>query len=205
MSGGNVVTDADLLAAWHRVRTGAARAQLRIDRALEDAGVPAQWFPVLHLLLGADDHRLPMSMLARDSAMTSGGFTKLADRMAREGLIDRRGSDVDRRVVHASLTADGLALAQRVSAVYAAALRAEVLGAVSPEDLAVAAQVLGRLQVAVPAEVPTDPPTQTPADAPAAAEDGAGADPGTQAAGKAPRTARDPALPDRRGRGRERE
>ena len=67
---------------------------------------------------------MPMSVLARDVGMTSGGFTKLADRMARDGIIDRRGSDTDRRVVHASLTEVGLELAQRVSNVYVDALRA---------------------------------------------------------------------------------
>ena len=59
------------------------------------------YFAVLTLLLDSEDQRLPMSRIARDLAMTSGGFTKLADRMARDGLIDRRGSSGDRRVVFA--------------------------------------------------------------------------------------------------------
>ena len=62
----------------------------------------------------APDRRLPMTRLARDLTMTSGGFTKLADRMAREGLIDRRGSSDDRRVVYATLTDEGVQIAQRL-------------------------------------------------------------------------------------------
>ena len=169
--------DEELLACWHDVRTGIARMQARVEQVLEDTGVPVQWFPVLHLLNIAEDHRVPMSVLARDVGMTSGGFTKLADRMARERIIDRRGSDVDRRVVHASLTDTGLALAQRVGRVYVDALRSGVLAVISVAELQAAAEVMRRLGAA-----------------PAPPE---GADNVV--------TARDPALPERRGRGRERE
>jgi DNA-binding MarR family transcriptional regulator len=175
------LSDDELLAYWHDVRTGVARTQQRVEHVLEDTGVPVQWFPVLHLLHIAEDHRMPMSVLARDVGMTSGGFTKLADRMARDGIIDRRGSDTDRRVVHASLTSEGLALAKRVAHVYVGALRSTVLQVVTAKELRAAAVVMERLA----------------------------ADPALRAVVTEPAstvlTARDPALPERRGRGRERE
>ncbi|MDQ6848888.1 MAG: MarR family transcriptional regulator [Actinomycetota bacterium] len=59
---------------------------------------------MLHSLLRAEDHRSPMSALAREVSMTSGGFTKLADRMARGGLIDRR-SPADSAMRPAPMTA----------------------------------------------------------------------------------------------------
>ena len=71
---------------------------------LESLDMTLPYFSVLTLLFDSDEQRLPMSRIARDLAMTSGGFTKLADRMARDGLIDRRGSSGDRRVVFAALT-----------------------------------------------------------------------------------------------------
>lgn len=172
------MTDEELVASWQDVTVGVARAKRRIDRAIEDAGVPAQWFAVLHLLLVADNHRLPMSVLARDVSMTSGGFTKLADRMAREGLIDRRGSVTDRRVVNATLTEGGLKMAQRAVQLYQNALRECLLGVVSSQELAGAAQVLGALGRAHEPSLDVDEATGLLA------------------------TERDPALPDRRGRGR---
>jgi DNA-binding MarR family transcriptional regulator len=175
------IADEDLVAYWHDLRTGVLRAQHRIDRTLEEAGVPAQWFPVLHLLLQADGHRMPMSVLARDVAMTSGGFTKLADRMAREGLIDRRGSATDRRVVNAALTAEGLVLARRVVDVYVRAVRAEVLRVVAATDLIAVAGVVAHLGA--------EPPGVT----------------GVGAVHDEAVKPRDPALPERRGRGRERD
>jgi DNA-binding MarR family transcriptional regulator len=90
--------------------------------------------------------------------MTSGGFTKLADRMAREGLIDRRSSSDDRRVVNATLTDAGQALATRASDLYDDALQAYLLGPVGAADLATAAAVLHTLADAHGAVVEVDPP-----------------------------------------------
>lgn len=145
---GTGLSDDDLLAHWDSVRLGVARAQRRIDRMVEDSGVPAQWFAVLHLLLGADEHRLAMSQLARDVSMTSGGFTKLADRMARDGLIDRRGSTDDRRVVHARLTPEGLRLARQAERRYQEALRECLLDVVSEAELIAAADTMRALGAA---------------------------------------------------------
>ena len=170
--------DDELVADWQRIRAGTAFVQRRLDAAVEAEGVPAQWFAVLHMLLAAPEHGLPMTVLARDLAMTSGGFTKLVDRMAKDGLVDRRGNAADRRVVHAALTEAGRNSAQRAAGVYLATLRESLLGQVDRAEIAAASGTLGAL-------------------ARAHAEHATLADePGLIA------TQRDPALPDRRGRGR---
>lgn len=129
------MSDEQLLAKWLLVTQSVARTQHRVSEQVEQSGLPAQWLVALHLLFEAPGRRLPMSRLARDLGMSSGGFTKLADRMARDGLIDRRGSSADRRVVYATLTADGARLARRGDEMYATALREHVLGVVSEADL----------------------------------------------------------------------
>ncbi|WP_375487631.1 MarR family winged helix-turn-helix transcriptional regulator [uncultured Jatrophihabitans sp.] len=177
MSGPGAADDDTLAADWHRIRTGAAMVQRRLDDAVEAEGVTAQYFAVLHMLLASPSLGLPMTVLARDLAMTSGGFTKLADRMAKDGLLDRRGVAGDRRVVHAALTEPGRELAERVEGVYREALRDSLLAHVEPSQVASAAQILERLGAAHAPEPSAD-------------------DPGLVA------TRRDPALPDRRGRGR---
>jgi DNA-binding MarR family transcriptional regulator len=65
--------------------------------------------------------------------------------MARDGLIDRRGSAGDRRVVFAALTDAGLDLARKADGAYRTFLRDEVLGAVSLNDLATLASIAARL------------------------------------------------------------
>ena len=169
------IPDDDLARRWQDIARAAGRLQRLLERDLELDGVTAQWFPVLELLLSAPEHRLPMSTLARELAMTSGGFSKLADRMAAEGLIDRRGASDDRRVVHAALTPAGLRAAKQARKAYVAALRRRVSG-VTGAELTAAAAVLTRLEGADGRDQPevTDQVARE----------------------------RDPALPDRRGRGR---
>jgi DNA-binding MarR family transcriptional regulator len=125
----------DLVAQWDGVVHAVQAAQRRIHADLERAGIGAQWFGVLQLLTRTPGERLPMSKLARDLAMTSGGFTKLADRMAREGLIDRRGSAADRRVIYAALTDRGRELAEQGARQYRSAVRTHVLGVLDGIDL----------------------------------------------------------------------
>lgn len=139
------MSDDEVVAQWQSVTSGVTRAQQHIDGILEKSGVPAHWFAVLQLLLQAKDHRLPMSVLAREVSMTSGGFTKLADRMARDGLIDRRGSSDDRRVVHAALSADGLRMAQQAGQVHRDALREYLLATITPAELSSAATTMRAL------------------------------------------------------------
>jgi DNA-binding MarR family transcriptional regulator len=177
------MTDGELLARWQIITQGVARTQHRVAAQIDQSGLPAQWFAALHLLLQAPETRLPMSRLARDLTMTSGGFTKLADRMAREGLIDRRGSSDDRRVVYATLTEQGVEIARRLTVDYIAALREHVAGVISETSLVAVAEVARTL---------------SDAHATAADEEDSAAD----AARSAADAVRDPAQPDRRGRGR---
>jgi DNA-binding MarR family transcriptional regulator len=133
--GTTILTDDELVMSWGLIVDSLIRTQNRILQSVEAAGVPAQWFTVLHVLLAADGHRLPMGRLAAELSMTGGGFTKLADRMAREGLIDRRNSAGDRRVVYAELTEEGLRLAKRSEAMYREQLRIHLLGALSEAEI----------------------------------------------------------------------
>lgn len=170
------LSDEELLVSWELVTRAVTRTQERVLSGIEDAGLPSQWVAALHLLLRTSDHRLPMSRLARDLSMTSGGFTKLADRMGQEGLIDRRNSAGDRRVVYAELTEAGLRLARRTERQYKTALREHVLGVLSADTVLAMAEGAKALN-----DAHADPPE---AARPAKAV-----------------SERDPALPERRVRG----
>jgi DNA-binding MarR family transcriptional regulator len=163
------VTNEELVARWTRVVHAVSRTQDRLLARVEAAGVSDQWFGVLQLLLLAEGHRMPMTRLARDLSMTAGGFTKLADRMGREGLIDRRGSEGDRRVVYATLTERGLESARRGEQAYHLALRDIVLSTLSAAQVVEISESLGSLADTplAPTEVaavePPDQPGETPA------------------------------------------
>ncbi|HEY2300115.1 MAG TPA: MarR family transcriptional regulator [Jatrophihabitans sp.] len=137
--------DAALVRDWAEVVRGVDAVQHGFAIQLETLDMTLPYFSVLTLLLDSEDQRLPMSRIARDLAMTSGGFTKLADRMARDGLIDRRGSSGDRRVVFAALTESGEKLAREALEVYQRYLREQVLPLVPEAELRNLSEVAGRL------------------------------------------------------------
>lgn len=89
--------------------------------------------PQVHTLLAlGHEGALAMGDLARRVAVTEKTVTGLVDRLERDGLVERRRDEADRRVIHVALTAAGAALARR--------LDAEVLQAIT--------RLLGRLDAA---------------------------------------------------------
>lgn len=123
----------EIVTWWGLVIEGYANTQRglmgEIERRFDLA--PAQ-FDILIRLVRTADHRMPMTKLAREAALSSGGFTKVADRLARVGLIQRVRCDDDRRVVYAELTAQGRALAEQAREACAEILRRRVLEPLGP-------------------------------------------------------------------------
>jgi DNA-binding MarR family transcriptional regulator len=85
-----------------------------LGRELENAvGIPLVWFDVLIHIGGAPEGRLTMSRLSTDVALTTGGVTRLVDRMVEAGLVARQNCPNDRRSVHVVLTPEGQAMLLR--------------------------------------------------------------------------------------------
>ena len=95
----------------------------------------------------------PLGELAQQVALTSGGVTRLLDRMIGAGLVERVPCATDRRVLFAALTDRGRATLAEALVVHAADLR-EAFDGFSRRDLDALDGLLDRLR-----EVPT--PTTT--------------------------------------------
>jgi DNA-binding MarR family transcriptional regulator len=67
------------------------------------------WFDVLIHVGGAPEGRLTMSKLSTDISLTTGGVTRLVDRMVEADLVARSNCPSDRRSVHVILTDKGQA------------------------------------------------------------------------------------------------
>lgn len=73
--------------------------------------------PQVHTLLAlGHEGPLPMGDLARRVAITEKTVTGMVDRLQRDGLVERRRDEADRRVIRVALTARGEALARRLDA-----------------------------------------------------------------------------------------
>lgn len=96
------------VAAWRSLLEAHARILDRLAGELErEMALPITFYDVLLHLNEAQGHRLPMRDLADRVLLSKSGLTRLVDRMAADGLVDRQPCDDDRRVVHAVLTEKG--------------------------------------------------------------------------------------------------
>ncbi|MBB6171072.1 DNA-binding MarR family transcriptional regulator [Nocardiopsis mwathae] len=134
---GRDVGDDELITAWglfHEALHNTGELLLRdVDPSGGDMSGP--WFEVLIRLQRSPGNRQPMSKLAKEVCLSSGGFTKLADRLERKGYLARRSCPSDRRVVYAELTEAGRELADEARARHVALLREHVLGPLGPDGL----------------------------------------------------------------------
>ncbi|EHR63410.1 MarR family winged helix-turn-helix transcriptional regulator [Saccharomonospora cyanea] len=120
--------DDELVNWWGLVSEGYLATQSRLmNEVAERFGLAPASFDVLLRLARSPEHRLPMTRLARDAALSSGGFTKVADRLCATGLIRRAPSSEDRRVTYACLTEHGADVARQARTACAEALRRLVL------------------------------------------------------------------------------
>ena len=91
----------------------------RLGRELEEqVGIPLVFFDVLIHVGAAPEGRLTMSRLSTDVALTTGGVTRLVDRMVESGLVERKACPSDRRSIHVVLTPEGHAVLGRAIAAH---------------------------------------------------------------------------------------
>ena len=138
--------DDALLTTFGRLVEAHSRLGKQLGRALEQqAGVPHAWFEVLLRISRADGGQVSMGSLAQQVALTSGGITRLVDRVVEAGLVERVPCPTDRRVYYAALTPQGEDTLRQAVTVHAANLR-QAFAAFSEQDLRTLDALLDRLR-----------------------------------------------------------
>ena len=99
--------------AWRGFLLAHDRIWRSIEEGLAPLNVSMAEYSVLALLGEAGPKGMRMSDLAERRLMSTGGFTRLADRLERRGLMERRRSTVDGRSIEAALTREGRALLRK--------------------------------------------------------------------------------------------
>ena len=89
-----------------------------------------------------------MGELAEQAMMTSGGLTRLADRLERDGLIARTRSTADLRGYEARITPAGRKVLRRANQQQLADVRELFLAHLTREELDVLAGIWRRVQAA---------------------------------------------------------
>jgi DNA-binding MarR family transcriptional regulator len=111
--------DHDLVLAFGRLQGAANRLEYILGRAIEqECGITHLMFEVLLILGRASEGGRSMRAISREQVLTTGGVTRLVDRMAAAGLVERTDDPDDRRGRLVRLTPLGEATAVRAARVH---------------------------------------------------------------------------------------
>jgi DNA-binding MarR family transcriptional regulator len=106
----NVVTATQdhVVTAWREMSACHAAACAALERELgERHGLGISDFEVLERLAESDGRKFRAQDLAEAVHLSQSALSRLVDRLARHGLVERCGCDVDRRGVYVVLTEAG--------------------------------------------------------------------------------------------------
>ncbi|MBF9071307.1 MarR family winged helix-turn-helix transcriptional regulator [Streptacidiphilus fuscans] len=125
--------------------TATARLERLLGAAMErESGISHPMFEVLLRLAAAPDGAT-MGDLSRDAVLTSGGATRLVDRMVEAGLVRRERSRADRRIQVVTITELGAEKLADAAQRHAEAIDEHVFQVLSPAQLAATVSGLDEL------------------------------------------------------------
>jgi MarR family transcriptional regulator, 2-MHQ and catechol-resistance regulon repressor len=106
------------------------------DEMERAVGLPLLWYGVL-LLVGRSPHGVrPIGELINATAFTSGGVTRLVDRMELAGLVERRRCPTDRRVQYVGLTPKGCDMLARATEVHVRGIQRYIFDVLDEDEVA---------------------------------------------------------------------
>jgi DNA-binding MarR family transcriptional regulator len=143
---GTAVEDGELLRRWFQVYAGMQNLTADLLAEVErTVGLTAPEFQVLWHLGGAAERRAPMNEVSRLLGFSTAGTTKLIDRLCATGLVERRTSPSDRRVILAELTDPGAAASGRAAQILADALRERFVARLGEDRVAAVVEAFALL------------------------------------------------------------
>lgn len=139
--------DDSRITAYGLLVEASRRLQRTFDRTLRDAhGMSSVTFEALLRLGRSPDRQISMSELGAQMVLTSGGVTRLIDRLEAEGYVERMPCPSDRRVHWAQLTDAGLAELEKAVATHLDDLQSHFVSEMTSDELEVVTKVLDRLR-----------------------------------------------------------
>ncbi len=137
------ITSFGLLVEANRRLTRTVESSLRANH-----GLTLSDFEALIRLGRSVDRQMSMSELAGQMVLTSGGVTRMVDRLAAQGLVERVSCPSDRRVQWARLTDAGHQVVSAAVETHLRDLEEHFLSAMSPRERETLDAVLDRLRTA---------------------------------------------------------
>jgi DNA-binding MarR family transcriptional regulator len=143
------------LAAWRTFLEAHARVTDALQQELEaEKGLALTWYDVLVQLERAPGRRLRMSELAGAVLLSKSGLTRLVDRMANEGLVERCADPADRRATFVSLSPAGLDRLRDAAPVHLRGIQEHFAAHMAPAEAVRIRAVLERMVAALASDAP---------------------------------------------------
>ncbi len=134
------------LRAWRGLKRAHAALAKRVDAELERThGLPLSSYEVLHRLLESPGGRIRMSDLADQAQLSRSGLTRLADRLEKDGLLERCSCEHDARGAYACLTDVGRERLCAARGTHLAVVREQFLSRFTERELSALAELWERI------------------------------------------------------------
>lgn len=138
--------NADAIHAFGVTLEAMARLNRLFDQSLrERAGISQTWFEAL-LRIERSGGQMTMGELGDQVALTSGGVTRLVDRLESDGLAERRSCPEDRRIQYVAITDEGRAALAKALDVHLEDIETEFLGRMTASESETLVEVMDRLR-----------------------------------------------------------
>ncbi len=123
-----------------------ARLSKSLGEELEaQCELPLAWFEVLLRLRQAPEGRLKMNQIADAIVHSTGGTTRLIDRLEQAGLVTRHDCPSDRRAINVAITIDGNAKLDQALSVHLVYLDDNIVARLSGTERETLALLLNKL------------------------------------------------------------
>ena len=128
--------------AWRGLLATQSALITRLDEELErEHGMPLTSYEVLLHLNEEPGHSLRMGELAQRLFLSRSGLTRLIDRLAKAGMVEREVCESDRRGYYATLTDEGARRFAEARPTHLRGVREHFLSKLEPEDLDALARI----------------------------------------------------------------
>lgn len=148
------IDDPTAIALWGQVIRGFQAFNETVHGKIKDEfGLNESEAETLLNLYRHPKHRAPMAVLSKATSYSTGGFTKLADKLCAKNLTSRAACTDDRRVTYLELTQAGVVVSKKLAKMVAETNKEHfisVLGIERAQELAAAMTELYQANSATP-------------------------------------------------------
>lgn len=138
--------DAIEMAAWRYFIETHGDLTTALESDLAPTGFTLGDYQVLVYLSEAPDRSMRMCDLADILQLSPSGLTRRLDGLVRTGSVERRSSDVDRRVMLAVITSDGIRRLQEAAPIHVESVRRRFIDRLTRDELRCLASAFRKIQ-----------------------------------------------------------